>query len=125
MYLYTYSRTVTLSVKLYDSFLLLPYKWMMDDRKTIFDHLKYNTVKYNGMYKHRVPFYSVYILYFGIFGRRNSRSRSLREVCGQMFDSQKFFFCSIFREITFLTSLRFLQISRIQILCHVPFFVLT
>jgi hypothetical protein len=30
-----------------------------------------------------------------------------------------------FREITFLTSLRFLQISRIQILCHVPFFMLT
>jgi hypothetical protein len=34
---------------------------------------------------------------------------ALREMLGQRFDSRKFFFCSIFREITFLTSLRFLQ----------------
>jgi hypothetical protein len=34
---------------------------------------------------------------------------TMRETCGQRFDSRKFFVCSIFRDITFLTSLRFLQ----------------
>jgi hypothetical protein len=34
---------------------------------------------------------------------------AMRETCGQRFDSRMLFFCSIFRDITFLTSLRFLQ----------------
>jgi hypothetical protein len=34
-------------------------------------------VRYNGMHKHSIPFYSVYSHQFGIFAHRKSRSRSL------------------------------------------------
>jgi hypothetical protein len=51
------------------------------------------------------------VIYFNLefWGQEIKVKVAMRETLGQRFDSQKFFFCSIFREIIFLTSLRFLQ----------------
>jgi hypothetical protein len=82
-------------------------------------------VGYNGMHKHSIPFYSVYIYSFGISGEENQGQGRYEENVTSEFRFSEVLFLLDFWVINFLTSLRFLQISRIQILHHIPFFMLT
>jgi hypothetical protein len=77
------------------------------------------------MHKHSLPFYNVYVLQFGIFGRRNQGQGRYEGNVRPEVPFLEVVALLHFSGYCLFNIIKIPSISQIQILRHIPFFMLT